>query len=453
MTTPTFSNRDCKDLSGKKSILRRTHLHLLVLGSGLFGLIALLGPSDDAEATRDPQLSHPTQFGPVTVPLALPQPNRVVRIEEQPDSPQKWETVTVESGDTLSAIFSRVGLGSTILQGVLESGEPSKELRNLKPNEKLDFQIQEGKLLTLRYVPSQTRTIEIKESNGGFEASLTERVVETRLSHAAGAIETSLFSAGRQAGLTDNLIMELAGIFGWDIDFALDIRSGDRFSVLFEQRYVDGHKLGDGAILAAEFVNQGRAVQAVRFVDAEGKSSYYSPDGSSMRKAFLRSPVDFRRISSTFRPERYHPVLGVKRPHRGVDYAAATGTPIKAAGDGKVAFIGTKGGYGRTVVLQHGGKYTTLYAHMSRYKPGLKVGSRVQQGQTIGYVGKSGLATGPHLHYEFRVAGVHRNPLTVKLPNAEPIQAAYRSAFVQQAESLLGQLDLVGRVKLATGSE
>jgi murein DD-endopeptidase MepM/ murein hydrolase activator NlpD len=210
--------------------------------------------------------------------------------------------------------------------------------------------------------------------------------------------------------------------------------------------------LSDGRILAAEFTNRGENYRAVLFTDPDGQSQYYSPDGASMRKAFLRSPVDFRRISSTFQRERFHPVLGKKRPHKGVDYAAATGTPIKAAGDGKVIFRGQKGGYGNVVILQHGGKYSTLYGHMSKFKQGVSNGSRVKQGQIIGYVGQSGMATGPHLHYEFRVDGVHRNPLTVKFPDAAPIPKEYKTAFQQQSQQLFAQLDLFRRVQVAANT-
>jgi murein DD-endopeptidase MepM/ murein hydrolase activator NlpD len=244
--------------------------------------------------------------------------------------------------------------------------------------------------------------------------------------------------------------MELANIFGWDIDFALDIRQGDSFSLLYEEHYLDGEKLRNGRILAAEFHNRGDRFQAVLFTDPDGRGQYYSPDGKSMRKAFLRSPVDFRRISSTFQRERFHPVLGERRPHRGVDYAAATGTPIKAAGDGRVITRGVQGGYGNTVIIQHGNNITTLYAHLSRFQKGVTNGSRVRQGQVIGYVGKTGLATGPHLHYEFRINGRHQNPLTVKLPDAEPIPSKYREAFQQQSRPLLAQLDLLNGIQVAS---
>ncbi|HKJ77578.1 MAG TPA: peptidoglycan DD-metalloendopeptidase family protein, partial [Gammaproteobacteria bacterium] len=273
--------------------------------------------------------------------------------------------------------------------------------------------------------------------------------VESRTAHATGTIETSLFEAGREAGLSDRTIMELAYIFGWDVDFALDIRAGDRFTILYEEQFLDGEKLRNGPILAAEFINRGRVVRAVRFTDPSGHTDYYSPEGRSMRKAFLRSPVDFRRISSRFQRERFHPVLGKKRPHRGVDYAANVGTPIKASGDGKIVFRGWKGGYGRAVILRHGGRYTTLYGHMSRFRGGLRTGSRVKQGQVIGYVGASGLATGPHLHYEFRVNGVHRDPLKVELPKAEPIRKAYRDDFRQASKPLLAQLEVLQRTRVA----
>jgi murein DD-endopeptidase MepM/ murein hydrolase activator NlpD len=244
--------------------------------------------------------------------------------------------------------------------------------------------------------------------------------------------------------------MELANIFGWDIDFALDIRKGDRFTVLYEEMYVDGEDIGNGTILAAEFVNQGKRYHAVRYTDAGGKTDYYSLDGKSMRKAFLRTPVEFSRISSGFSLGRKHPILNKIRAHKGVDYAAATGTPIKVTGDGKIIFRGKKGGYGNTIIVQHGSKYSTLYAHMSKYRSGLTTGSRVKQGQIIGYIGSSGLATGPHLHYEFRVNDVHRDPLRVKLPGAEPLASKYREDFNKKAEALLAQLDLVRDVQLAS---
>ncbi|HBD23718.1 MAG TPA: peptidase M23, partial [Oceanospirillaceae bacterium] len=249
-------------------------------------------------------------------------------------------------------------------------------------------------------------------------------------------IQNSLFVDGQKAGLSQKKLMEMAKIFGWDIDFALDIRAGDSFVVLYETTYLDDKPFGEGEILAAQFINQGRVVNAIRHSDG----NYYNEQGYSMRKAFLRSPVDFFRISSKYNLKRKHPILNVVRPHRGVDYAAPTGTPIKASGDGKVIWKGTKGGYGRTIIIQHAGIYTTLYAHMSKYHSKISKGSRVKQGQVIGYIGSSGVSTGPHLHYEFRVNGVHKNPLKVEFPNVEPLNEQQMQTFAPLGEDLLDQL-------------
>ena len=235
--------------------------------------------------------------------------------------------------------------------------------------------------------------------------------------------------------------MNIAGIFAWDVDFVLDIRQGDDYYVQYEQIWQDGEFVADGEIIAAEFNNNGRTIQAIRFIDDNQRSDYFTPTGNSVRKAFIRAPVDFTRISSNFNPNRRHPILNKIRAHRGVDYAAPRGTPIKASGDGKVIFRGTKSGYGKTVILQHGGNITTLYAHMSSFVVKVGVGSRVRQGQAIGFVGKTGLATANHLHYEYRLNGVHRNPRTVNLPDAEPIEERYREKFMATAAPILEELE------------
>ncbi|NOQ94158.1 MAG: peptidoglycan DD-metalloendopeptidase family protein, partial [Methylophaga sp.] len=364
-----------------------------------------------------------------------------------------WQDITVKSGDNLSLIFPRVGLSARDVYNVAKLGKDIKPLLNLKPGQVIRFNInkEDGnkRLQQLQLKLSPIKTFSVTSINDSYQAELQTRDVEQRQMHASAQIESSLFGAGIEAGLSDKLIMELAYIFGWDIDFALDLRKGDNFTLIYSEDYLDGDKVADGAILAAEFTNQGKIFRAVRYTDSNGRSQYYSPKGDSMRKAFSRTPVHFSRISSRFNPNRKHPVLKTSRPHRGVDYAAARGTPILATGDGKISFRGTKGGYGRTVVLTHGGKYTTLYAHMSKFKKGLRNGSRVKQGQTIGYIGSSGLATGPHLHYEFRVNGVHRNPLTVSLPKAEALAKKYRSDFKLKSQPLLAQLDSLKNTNLA----
>lgn len=359
-----------------------------------------------------------------------------------------WQEVKVVPGDNLSVILPRFGLTASDVFTVAQT-EDAKPLLNLKPGQLIRVGLEPAEdnsspnLIALELQLDPIKTLTLSAVDDGFVAETLEREIEKRQQIVGGEIQSSLFVDGQKAGMSDKLIMEMAYIFGWDIDFALDLRQGDNFKVIYNENYLDGEKIDDGEILAAEFTNRGKSFRAVRFTDSEGHSRYYAPDGASMRKAFTRTPVPISRISSGFNPNRKHPVLKTNRPHRGVDYAAATGTPILATGDGKVSFVGSKGGYGRTVILSHGGRYTTLFAHMSRYKSGIKVGQRVRQGDIIGYIGSSGLATGPHLHYEFRVDGVHKNPLTVELPKAEALPDQYRQQFASMAEPLMARLDNV----------
>lgn len=256
-------------------------------------------------------------------------------------------------------------------------------------------------------------------------------------------IETSLFLDGLDAGLSKELIMQLIDIFAWDIDFATSLRNGDHFTVVYEKKVVDGKEIDADEIIAAQFTNQGSTYTAVRYIDEAGNTSYYTPDGQSMQKAFLSTPVDFARISSHFDLKRKHPILNRIRAHKGVDYAARTGTPVKTTGDGEVIFRGRKGGYGQVVIIKHGDRYETLYAHLSNFRKGLQVGNHVKQGDVIGYVGQTGLATGPHLHYEFHVDGIYRNPETVKLPNSLPISENLLADFKSQTQPFLSQLNQI----------
>ncbi len=362
----------------------------------------------------------------------------------------KWLEEEVGNGDSLARIFSRLGLSPTLLHNITHSGDEAKELARINPGESLRVHLDdEGNFLQLIHQRSPINSLKITPDGESFRAEIVTQDLETRVAHLSGTITNSLYLSAQEAGLSDDLIMDLAYIFGWDIDFALEIRSGDQFTVIYQEEYLQGEKYRNGPILAAEFVNRGKVFRAIRYVDDKGRSDYFSPDGKNMRKAFLRAPVDFRRISSRFSQSRWHPVLGVKRPHRGVDYAAPIGTPIKASGDGKVIHVGWKGGYGKAVIIQHSNRYTTLYGHLNGYKRGIKKGVRVKQGQTIGFLGKTGLATGPHLHYEFRVNGVHRNPLTVKLPEATPIADKYREDFTRKSAPLLSQLALLSNSVIA----
>jgi len=356
---------------------------------------------------------------------------------------------TVKAGESLSKIFQFHKFSPSTLFNIMQSGKTVNALKKIKPGQHILFtKNNNGDFSTLEYQIDRIKTLKVAKTDGGYAVTLIEKPVEIATDTASVRIDNSLYYDGKQAGISDKTIMELANIFGWDIDFALNIRQGDSFTLLYETKFIDGERIENGHILAAEFVNRGEQYQAVRFVDNKGVAEYFSSDGKSMRKTFLRTPINFARVSSRFNLRRKHPVLNRIRAHKGVDYAAVTGTAIKATSDGKVAFRGRKGGYGRVVILKHGQKYSTLYAHMSKYGR-YKTGSTVRQGQTIGYVGKSGLATGPHLHYEFRVNGVHRNPLTVKFPAAKPVHKNQLAAFKQQTSPLLSQLQLAKRTQLA----
>jgi len=416
-------------------------------GVGIAGLLAissLLGllASDGASAYRHEVAA---QELPDAAPVSLPPAPA-----DTPDNDEPRRVIMeVSPGDTLSTLFEGAGLGQTPLLRMLEVPAFRRAGRALRPGQTLIVTLDEaGAPRALAYHRSEGETLHLEREGAGYQARTETKEAERRQRFVAGTIRDSLFASASRAGLSDGLVMEMVGIFGWDIDFALDIRRGDRFAILYEELWRDGERVGDGAILAAEFTNQGRTVRAVRYTDADGRNDYYTPDGRSMRKTFMRSPVEFTRISSGF-GNRKHPILNRMRRHDGVDYAARSGTPIRATGEGRVVFAGRKGGYGNTLVIRHAGRYTTLYAHMSGFARGVYGGARVDQGQTIGYVGQSGLATGPHLHYEFRVNGVHRNPVTVDLPRADPIDPEHRAAFEARAEPLLSRMDLLQRTRLA----
>jgi len=358
----------------------------------------------------------------------------------------KIKQIEVESGDSLSKIFSRIGLGYSDVNAVISLGDEVKRLHSIRPGQKMIFRLSpENEFLGLSYDINATRTLDIQRGEAGLIATEIEHEVSTEKTYREGVIHTSLYASAINAGVSPKLVMELAEIFGWKIDFLRDVREGDEFRILYETRYIDGEEIGTGNILAAEFINQGKRFQAVRYTSPDGRTAYYSPDGASLQRGFLRYPVEFSRISSHFSLNRKHPIHGTMRPHRGVDLAAPMGTPVKAAGAGKVDFIGWKNGYGKVIFIQHDNNFTTVYGHLSRFNNRLKRGSRVEKGDLIGYVGMTGDATGPHLHYEFRVNGQHKDPLTVELPEVNPIPSHYRKDFLAQTQGLLDDMASLGR--------
>jgi murein DD-endopeptidase MepM/ murein hydrolase activator NlpD len=371
-----------------------------------------------------------------TTPIDTPAPLRPPLLASPNEHRYK-----VKVGENLSSIFSKLNYSSKDLHHIIHANKTGRQFAAISPGNTLTFKTtSEGNLSELHYQKSPTRAIIAQRINDTFQVNTVNEEITREINYIHTSIQTSLFIDAKKSGLSDKLIMELANIFAWDIDFALNLRKGDQFSLLFEKLHVKGKAIGSGNILTAEFINRGKSYQAVRYEESNGSASYYQPNGKSLKKAFLRTPIDFARVSSHFNLKRKHPVLNRIRAHKGVDYAASTGTRIKSTGRGKIIYRGRKGGYGRTVIVQHGQKYTTLYAHLSKYHRNQKVGSRVKQGDIIGYVGKSGLATGPHLHYEFRINGVHRNPLTVKLPSSKPIDKSKTADFKGQTSPLLAQL-------------
>jgi murein DD-endopeptidase MepM/ murein hydrolase activator NlpD len=359
----------------------------------------------------------------------------------------------IKSGDTLDRLFRKHNLDLGNLAAIVGLPEAGKHLRLLRPGDEFRIEHDGGKLISLYRELDLTNALLVSRNGSGFLAEIIERPIDVQKRLAYGRIESSLFESAAAAGMPDKLIMNLAGIFAWDVDFVLDIRKGDDYYILYEEIYQDGKYVTAGQIVAAEFNNNGRTFQAIRYVDKDGRADYFTPDGRSVRKAFVRAPVDFTRISSSFNPQRRHPILNTIRAHRGVDYAAPGGTPIKAAGDGKIIHRGRHGGYGNAVIIQHGGNITTLYAHMSKFAGSAKMNGRVRQGDIIGYVGATGLATAPHLHYEYRLNGVHRNPRTVPLPQADPIKEEYKADFLAAAEPILDELLQYKRTQVALASD
>ena len=366
--------------------------------------------------------------------------------------PGDWININVAPGDNLSLIFARLALSKRELHDVLSIGEDTDQLKRIDPGQLIRFRIVDKKLKELVLELDQLNSLHVSHQDGSFTAHTKTVEPEIKLAATTMEISHSLFIDGQKAGLSDSLIMHLTEIFGWDIDFALDLRHKDRFSVIYEEIYKGKELIKQRRILAAEFSTRGKILRAILFTDKNGRSQYFSDKGEAMQKTFLRTPVNFSRISSRFNLNRKHPILNTIRAHRGVDYAAPSGTPVRATANGKIKFVGRNGGYGKAIEMQHGEVYSTLYAHLSRYARNIKQGDYATQGKIIGYVGKSGLATGPHLHYEFRVHGVHRNPLKFDLPKADPIDEEYTDQFGRRAKPLLAQLDILREQQITPSS-
>jgi len=434
VVTTTYSSNALIKLKNIFLELPKKH-QVLISGCSLFLLILFVFPSEKASASRNNTKSA-IEVGKI-YQLAIPEETQIVLQPVAEDKAEEisWQTATVKSGDSLGKIFKRLGFSAATTYAV-DNTTDGKNLRSLRVGDEIKFASNDdGDLIKLKYPMSLTDTLIVNKTDTGFYSSVERKQIETRIDYAQAKITSNFWSAALAAGLSNNQTMNLANVFGWDIDFALDIREGDSFTVMFENQYVDGDFVGHGNILAAEFSNQGETFKAIRFKDGE----YYAANGDSMRKSFLRAPVSFQYISSSFKPKRYHPILKRVKAHNGVDYRAPKGTPVKAAGNGRVIAATYNKYNGNYVFIQHANNIVTKYLHFS--KRAVKKGVRVKQGQVIGYVGSTGLSQAPHLHYEFLLNGVHRNPRTVKLPDALPINKKYKAEFSLVANNMLIQLD------------
>lgn len=391
----------------------RLHKQLILVVGGFLILVGLSGLGEN---------THQAELDTALVVTAPPQQQILVETDQTAEASElRVELVDeVKAGDSLASIFLRNGFSSRDVHEITRT-EHGKQLAEIFPGHRLAFTKLGNTLETLTYSTDRLTSYTFHRDGDQFTAIKQVFQPDRVTTYKHSSIDSSLFVASQRAGLPDNLTMRLAQIFQWDIDFVLDIRPRDEFFVLFEELYFEGEFVGYGDILAAEFVNQGRRYRAVQYQTQSGRKDYFTPDGISMRKAFLRAPVEFSKISSRFNMRRLHPVRKTVRPHRGIDYAAPIGTPILAAGDGRINTATRNRANGRYIIINHGQQFVTKYLHLSKFARGIKAGKRVKQGQVIGYVGATGLVTGPHLHYEFLVNGVHMNPRTVALPKAKSI--------------------------------
>ena len=416
------------------------------INSGISTLVPVESPIEHSTTKEDVLSSTPVEKTVQQAPV-IPQ-ETVEELATIAPAPLQWQSVEVKSGDSLALIFDRAGFSPRTLHDVTSVGKATKALKKIMPGQTIKFgENSDGKLQELKYQQDIITTLVVTATDKGYQANTEKRELETREKLASAVIDSNFWNAGISAGLEPSVIMNLANIFGWDIDFGLDIRKGDHFNIIYETKFLDGIEVKTGQIIAAEFVNQGQSYQAIRHTDGE----YYSATGRSMRKAFLRAPVNFKYISSNFNPRRLHPVTKTIKAHNGIDYAAKRGTPVQASGSGTVTASGYSKYNGNYVFIKHGEKYLTKYLHL--HKRSVRKGQRVKQGQKIGTVGATGRVTGVHLHYEFLVNGVHRNPRTVKLPKSQPIAKKEKTAFLATAKTRMAQLETNKRIMLANNQE
>ncbi len=430
-----------KILAQKQSsqpVSSRRHWPLLIAALPFFGVVAAFGIAPDT-VPEPVDLQHVVED--IVLSAAPVATDNAARF---------WREERIQRGDTVASVLARLGVSDPEASTNLLQAKGVRSLYQLIPGRSIRaVTSSDGRLETLTYLNTDGRRLHVARSDSGFSATEEAPQTEQWVMQSSGQIETSLFGATDASGIPEVVALQIAEIFSSDIDFHRDLRRGDRFSVIYEALAADGEFVGFGRVLSAEFVNQGHAFRAVYFRDDQGRNGYYTPDGRNMRKAFLRSPIEFSRVTSGFSNSRFHPILNKWRAHKGIDYGAPSGARVRATADGHVTFAGKKGGYGNVVVVRHPNGYETLYAHLSGFAEGVRPGRRVTQGEVVGFVGSTGLATGPHLHYEFHVNGVHQNPMKLAMPPGPPITSQSRAAFDESSQPLLSRLDLLRNTDLA----
>jgi murein DD-endopeptidase MepM/ murein hydrolase activator NlpD len=420
------------------SYLVKKRIALALATLPFLGVVAAFGIAPD---TATENIAHETVVETLALPEVEPSDSGVFDF---------WREERIGRGETLPGLLQKLGIHSEDREAFISAARKSGFGSGLIPGRSVLARVSSsGRLLVLRYLASDTNLVSVNRGNESFQFSEQAIQAEMRPVMRSGEIQNSLFGAMDAADVPDRIASELAEAFSGDIDFHKDLRRGDHFSVVYEAFYFDGRLIRTGRLLAAEFTNQNQTYQAIHFKDPKGGDGYYSAEGQSLKRAFLKSPMPFDRISSGFTSGRLHPVLNIWRAHKGVDYAAPTGTPVRAIADSVVNFVGKQGGYGNLIVLNHQSPYSTAYGHLSRFGKGIKRGSKVSQGQVIGYVGATGLASGPHLHYEFRVKGMQKNPLAMNLPTAYPLERRYKALFAQHAQPLIARLNLLRNTNLS----
>jgi murein DD-endopeptidase MepM/ murein hydrolase activator NlpD len=418
---------------------RRFRLRTLVALSSLplFGVVAAFGLAPDTN-TLD---IVPTT---ITEAISLPTP-----VSASAVGTFERESV-IQAGDTLASALSRLQIDDLEIQRLLTADAVRQMASSIRAGKRIQVATaQDGQLLSIQFERSNAPTLTVRLQGDGYVAEEASELLETRVVMRSGRILTSLYGATDSAGIPDKIADQMAETFSTSLDFREDMRRGDTFSVIYTVNYRNGEPIAAGKLLAAEFVNAGKPYRAVLFRDPFGREDYYTPEGESLKKGFLRSPLEFSRVTSSFSNSRKHPVFGFHRAHTGVDFGAPTGTRVKATGDATVAFAGRKGGYGNLVILRHSNGYETYYAHLSAFVSGIRTGRSVGRGQVIAYVGSTGASTGPHLHYEVRIAGRPQNPMTIKLPGSPPLAVAQRARFLQQTASWSDKLALLRGTNLA----